>query len=191
MLPMVSEPHYLVGQFLVAMPNMGDPRFVKSVIYMVSHNDEGAMGLIVNKIHEKMHFPDLLKQLGIPATGKLLDWSVHHGGPVETARGFVLHSPDFSSETTLSVNNHIAVTATIDVLQAVANNNGPAHGMFALGYAGWGPRQLDQEIQANGWLNIPADPDIVFDRDNDSKWQRVLHNFGINPLALSTQAGHA
>ena len=191
MLQMATEPQFLTGQFLVAMPNMGDPRFVKSVIYMVSHNDEGAMGLIINKIHDKMRFPDLLKQLGIPATGRLLEWNVHHGGPVETARGFVLHSPDFTSETTLAVNQNIALTATVDVLQAVASNHGPAHGLFALGYAGWAPGQLDQEIQANGWLTMPANPDILFDRDHDNKWHRVLSNFGINPAALSSQAGHA
>lgn len=191
MIQMAQKPEFLTGQFLVAMPNMGDPRFVKSVIYMVSHNEEGAMGLIINKIHDKMRFPDLLKQLGIPASGRLLDWSVHHGGPVETARGFVLHSPDFTSENTLTVNNSIALTATVDVLQAAATENGPAHGLFALGYAGWSPGQLDQEIQANGWLNTPAQPDILFDRDHDSKWQRVLASMGINPMSLSTQAGHA
>lgn len=188
---MATAPQFLTGQFLVAMPNMGDPRFVKSVIYMVSHNNEGAMGLIINKIHDKMRFPDLLKQLGIPATGQLLDWSVHHGGPVETARGFVLHSPDFTSENTMTINDDVSLTATVDVLQAVATDSGPTQGLFALGYAGWGPGQLDQEIQANGWLNMPVKRDILFDRDHESKWQRVLGTMGITPMSLSSQAGHA
>ena len=182
---------YLEGQLLVAMPTMGDPRFARSVIYMCAHSDEGAMGLVVNKLLESLSFTDLLKQLDIEAESVDQRIRVHFGGPVESARGFVLHSTDYTHEATMRVDDEFALTATVDVLKAMAEGKGPRRSMLALGYAGWAPGQLDREIQENGWLNVPADEELVFDETQDGKWERAVGRLGIDPGNLSGVAGRA
>lgn len=181
----------LAGQLLIAMPQMQDHRFVRSVILLCAHNEEGAMGLVVNKLIESPTLPELLKQLGIPTTGMSGRMHVHFGGPVETGKGFVLHSADYIEDGTLVVGNNLALTTTLDILRAIGSGGGPRRSLLALGYAGWGPGQLDQEMQANGWLHAAADEGIVFDDDLSDKWQRALGKLGIDPLALSGDAGHA
>jgi len=188
---------YLDGQFLIAMPCMSDRRFARSVIYMCAHSAQGAMGLIVNQRAPHISFPRLLGQLSItesPANRRreLIDVDVHVGGPVETGRGFVLHSSDyFAADSTLAINEDVSLTATIDILRAIASGQGPNRAMLALGYAGWRPGQLEDEIQANGWLHCPADLDVLFDRNLDQKYERALSKMGINPSHLVSEAGHA
>ena len=182
---------YLEGQLLVAMPTMADPRFARSVIYLCAHSDDGAMGLVVNKLLESLSFSDLLKQLEIEAESVDARIRVHFGGPVEAARGFVLHSTDYAHDATMRVDEGFALTATIDVLKAMAEGRGPRRSMLALGYAGWAPGQLDREIQENGWLTVPADEELVFDGAEDAKWERAVGRLGIDPGNLSGVAGRA
>jgi len=186
-----SDTPYLAGHLLVAMPGMPDPRFAKAVIYMCAHNDEGAMGLVINRAMAEYTFPDLLKQLGITADADMSSISVQFGGPVEQGRGFVLHSADYVHESTLVVDADVALTATVDILKAIAHGKGPAHRLLALGYAGWGPGQLDAEILQNGWLSVKADPSIVFNANLGAKWQQALGKLGIDLSLLSENAGHA
>lgn len=186
------ESSTLVGQLLIAMPGMPDPRFAKTVIYICAHNAEGAMGLVVNRAFESLTFPDLLEQLGIDPSGLAQNRiHVHFGGPVETGRGFVLHSPDYQQDGTLIVADGVALTATVDILKAIAAGTGPRQHLLALGYAGWGPGQLESEIMANGWLHVAADDRLVFDQDLDSKWEQAIAKIGIDPRMLSESAGHA
>ncbi|MEY1554021.1 YqgE/AlgH family protein [Yoonia sp. R2331] len=182
----------LCGKLLIAMPDMGDPRFAHSVIYMCAHSDDGAMGLIVNKPQTEIRFAALLEQLDIDRAPQARDIRVHFGGPVEMARGFVLHTLDYRSETgTLDVDDDIGMTATLDVLEDLARGKGPETSMLALGYAGWGPGQLEDEIAQNGWLSCDARQDIVFGRANEHKWTAALKVLGIDPVLLSPTAGHA
>lgn len=181
----------LTGQLLVAMPSMTDPRFERSVIYLCAHSAEGAMGLVVNRLIDSLTFPGLLEQLGIESSGLHDDLPIHFGGPVESSRGFVLHSADYVQDSTLVIEDDVALTATIDVLRAIATGKGPRRRVMALGYAGWAAGQLDAEIQANGWLLVPPDPDLLFDAHTDSKWERALGKIGIDLSLLSSEAGHA
>ena len=181
----------LTGQLLVAMPQMSDPRFERSVVYLCAHSDEGAMGLVINRLIDSLSFGSLLEQLGIDGDGRSTELPIHFGGPVESSRGFVLHSADYVQDSTLLIDQDIALTATIDVLRAIAGGSGPRRRVLALGYAGWAPGQLDAEIQANGWLLVPADPDLVFGADNEQKWDRALRKLGIDLSLLSSEAGHA
>jgi putative transcriptional regulator len=190
---------YLDGQLLIAMPVMGDPRFERSVIYLCAHSSEGAMGIIVNRPAGSIDFPDLLVQLDIikkadqiklPETAETL--KVLKGGPVETGRGFVLHSSDFFIENaTLKIDEGVCLTATVDILKAIAVGAGPKHAILALGYAGWAPGQLETEIQDNGWLHCDADPELIFGDAVEEKYQRALRKIGIDPGMLSNEAGHA
>lgn len=182
---------HLVGQLLVAMPGMLDPRFAKTVIYICAHNPDGAMGLVVNRVFEQMTFAELLKQLNIEPTERVGKVNVHLGGPVETAQGFVLHSPDYIRDGTLVVAADVALTATIDILKAIVAGTGPRRYLLALGYAGWGPGQLDSEIRANGWLHVAADEELVFGTALDTKWERAMTKIGIDPGMLSDTVGHA
>jgi len=190
---------YLDGQLLIAMPVMSDPRFARSVIYMCAHSEDGAMGLVINQRASHISFPDLLERLGIVPTANernladdILSMSIHVGGPVETGRGFVLHSSDyFANDSTLPIEDGVCLTATIDILKAMAVGQGPNRSILALGYAGWSPGQLESEIQANGWLNCPADLDLIFDPDIDAKYTRALAKIGIDPSHLVSDAGHA
>ena len=185
------EEGYLTGQLLIAMPQMSDPRFAHAVIYVCAHNADGAMGLVLNKGVEKPSFPDLLKQLKIEPAENADPIHVMFGGPVETGRGFVLHSADYLQDATLLVDHQVGLTATLDILKDIAVGGGPRHKLLMLGYAGWGPGQLDAEIQANGWLNAPADEALIFDHDLDTKWERALAKLGVDGAMLSGDAGHA
>jgi putative transcriptional regulator len=182
---------YLEGQLLVAMPTMSDPRFQRAVIYLCAHSADGAMGLVVNKAIDSIEFPDLLRQLNIEPAVPSAGIRVHFGGPVETGRGFVLHSDDYQQDATLRIRNGIALTATVDVLRAIAIGQGPRRSLLALGYAGWAPGQLDAEIQANGWLTCLADEHLVFGGDLDARWNDAVRKIGIDPTKLSSLAGHA
>ncbi|MEK9671871.1 MAG: YqgE/AlgH family protein [Rhodospirillaceae bacterium] len=189
-MPMIDEP-YLSGQLLIAMPNMPDERFAETVIYICAHNEDGAMGLVINKPIKSLTFPDLLEQLDIVPTGVQEPIRVQFGGPVESGRGFVLHTPDYMQDATMVVNENVALTATVDILRAIAEGNGPDRSLLALGYAGWGPGQLDDEIKANGWLHVAADPDLVFGPALEDKWSQAMLKIGIDPRMLSDEAGHA
>lgn len=190
---------FLDGQMLIAMPAMSDERFARSVIYVCAHSSEGAMGIVVNQAAQNIKFPDLLVQLEvIPAAERIQlpnsaeAVKVLKGGPVETGRGFVLHSADFFIEnSTLPIDEGICLTATLDILKAIARGTGPHDAVLALGYAGWAPGQLENEIQHNGWLHCDADPDLIFGDDVDEKYQRALRKIGIDPGMLSNEAGHA
>lgn len=181
----------LAGQLLVAMPQMADARFERSVIYMCAHSKDGALGLVVNRPFRKLTFPALLDQLDIERGPDTRPIRVLAGGPVEEGRGFVLHSDDYVREDTLKVEHGFALTATIEILKALAKGEGPERSLLALGYSGWGPGQLEREISDNGWLNVPADPGLVFDTDLDSKWERALAKLRLTPTSLSGTAGHA
>lgn len=186
-----SESGYLTGQLLIAMPQMNDPRFARTVIYICAHTADGAMGLVVNREIEALTFPDLLKQLSIDAEVVDDKIQVLFGGPVETGRGFVLHSSDYVQNATMLVDKRVGLTATMEVLKDIASGNGPRLNILALGYAGWGPGQLDAEIHANGWLTVPADDGLVFDPDLDNKWERAMAKIGVDSSMLSGEAGHA
>ena len=183
----------LAGQLLVAMPQMQDHRFVRSVIYLCAHNREGAMGLVLNKLVGSLTLPELLDQLDppIPARGLVGAPPIHFGGPVEAGRGFVLHSADYTEKESLAVGDNLALTATLEILRAMGRGAGPRKSLLALGYAGWGPGQLDSELQQNGWLHAPADEAILFDAQLDNKWQRALAKLGVDLSMLSSDAGHA
>jgi putative transcriptional regulator len=193
------KPGYLDGQVLVAMPTIRDERFARAVIYICAHSDEGAMGIVVNQPAQNIKFRDLLVQLEVVPSANLIEIPpqadtvrVLKGGPVETGRGFVLHSADFFIEnSTLPIDDGICLTATLDILKAIARGNGPESAVLALGYAGWGAGQLESEIHANGWLNCAADSDLVFGGDADSKYKLALQKIGIDPAKLSSDSGHA
>jgi len=188
---LTSDTPYLVGHLLVAMPGMPDPRFSKAVIYVCAHNAEGAMGLVINQAMDDITLPELLDQLGVPPTEFSNTISVQLGGPVEQGRGFVLHTPEYVHESTLVVDEKMALTGTLDILQDIAHGSGPQQSLLILGYAGWGPGQLDEEILENGWLSVAADPDLVFDGDLETKWQHAMDKLGIDLSLLSEEAGHA
>lgn len=182
---------YLDSKLLLAMPGMTDPRFDRSVIYVCSHDDSGAMGLVINQPFVSLNFEDLLDQLEIETDKPAPPIPLHTGGPVEPGRGFVLHSADFVQESTLVVSETLALTATVDILTALAEGRGPIHHLLALGYAGWGAGQLEQEIQANAWLTAEADEEIIFNTELEQKWPRAMAKLGINASMLSSTAGHA
>ncbi len=193
----MTEPMDLCGSLLIAMPGMGDPRFAHAVILICAHSEEGAMGLIINKPSQALRFDDLLEQLGIRQAGTARNIRVHFGGPVDRGRGFVLHSPDYRHNdpdrdvSTIQVPGGFGMTATLDVLHALARGDGPSDALLALGYAGWGPGQLEAEIARNDWLTTTAEPPLVFSADDDAKWQNALRSMGIEPLSLSASAGRA
>jgi putative transcriptional regulator len=194
-----SQAGYLDGQLLVAMPVMGDQRFERAVIYLCAHSPEGAMGIMVNKPAGSIDFPQLLMQLNIidkaeqiHLPGSADAMKVLSGGPVDTGRGFVLHSSDyFIADATLKINDGICLTTTVDILKAIAKGNGPKHAILALGYAGWRAGQLEEEIQDNGWLHCDADADLIFGDNVEDKYDRALRKIGIDPGMLSNEAGHA
>ncbi|MEM9524108.1 MAG: YqgE/AlgH family protein [Pseudomonadota bacterium] len=182
----------LSGNLLIAMPGMEDPRFAQSVVFMCAHSKNGAMGLIVNKPSPDLSVKDLLAHLNIPPSEDASRICVHFGGPVEHGRGFVLHSSDYSSDdSTLQVDHHFGMTATLDILKDIARGHGPSSSLLAMGYAGWGPGQLEGELQNNGWLTCEAAPEIVFSADNGGKWEKALAALGIDPLMLSAEGGRA
>ncbi|WP_219322349.1 YqgE/AlgH family protein [Methylovirgula sp. HY1] len=190
---------YLDGQLLLAMPGMPDDRFARSVIYMCAHSDEGAMGIIINRAAPSVNFSELLVQLEVIAPDEAIRLPskagavpVLKGGPVETGRGFVLHTNDFFIDnSTLPIDTVVSLTATVDILRAIASGAGPGQAVLALGYAGWSPGQLEEELQQNGWLTCPADASLIFDTPLESKYDCALRKLGIDPSFLSTDFGHA
>jgi putative transcriptional regulator len=189
----------LEGQMLIAMPTLRDGPFARAVVYLCAHRKDGAMGIIVNQSAETIDFPQLLVQLDVVKPDESIvlppragDVRVLRGGPVEKGRGFVLHSRDyFVDNSTVTIADDICLTATLDILRAIAGGKGPEKAVLALGYAGWSSGQLESEILANGWLNCPADPSLVFDSDLASKYDRALAKIGVNAAMLSSEAGHA
>jgi putative transcriptional regulator len=192
-------PTSLEGQFLIAMPSLREGPFARSVVYLCAHRDDGAMGLIINQRAEEIDFGQLLVQLDIVTQGEGIRLPpraervrVLRGGPVETGRGFVLHSADYgANDSTVKIAENVCLTATIDILRAIAQGSGPVHALLALGYAGWASGQLESEILANGWLTCPADPELIFDADLDGKYDRALAKLGVHAGMLSPDAGHA
>ncbi len=182
---------FLTGQLLIAMPAMEDPRFAQSVIYLCAHTNEGAMGLVINRPLVRPSFEELLRQLEIAPVPPARHIRLWAGGPVDNGRGFVLHTADWTGDGSLRVNERLALTASLDVLKAIAEGGGPREGLLALGYAGWGPGQLESEMQQNAWLNVAAEEALVFDSSHDTKWRRALATLRIDPLLLSAVAGHA
>jgi putative transcriptional regulator len=194
----------LDGHFLIAMPGMSDERFERTVIFVCAHSDEGAIGFILNR-PQPLQFSELLENIDLdsqphskerPAATKRVtdcarDFPIQLGGPVDAGRGFVIHSDDYTSQSTLPVNDDLCLTATVDILRAIKEGHGPRRGIMLLGYAGWGPGQLESEVSANAWLSCPAREDLVFDQDHSGKYDRVLNHMGITPAMLSIQAGHA
>lgn len=182
----------LTGQVLIAMPSMQDPRFARSVICLCAHSSDGAMGIVLNKAIENLSFDDLLKQLDVAPVPPQRRIALHAGGPVEGGRGFVLHTADWSSEGSLQVDPELALTASVDTLKAIAGGGGPRRGLLALGYAGWGPGQLEEELQQNAWLNVSPDEALIFEEEeNDAKWRRALAKLRVDPLLLVSIAGRA
>jgi len=182
---------YLKGDILIAMPNMPDPRFAQTVIYVCAHNEEGAMGLVVNKPLGLPAYLSLLEQLEIDTANTEEGIEMLFGGPVEVDRGFVLHSDDYFQDTTIMVDKKIALTGTVDILRDIAAGNGPNNHLVVLGYSGWGPGQLDKEIKENGWLNVKADETILFHSAPSEKWDKAMNKLGVDPLLLSEYAGNA
>ncbi len=181
----------LTGKLLIAMPGMGDPRFERSVVFLCEHSDKGAMGLIVNKPAPEVDGGELLQQLGIDAEPGI-EIGIHFGGPVEHGRGFVLHSSDYHGHgATVDVTESVGMTSTLDILKDIARGHGPDQAILALGYAGWAPGQLEEELAENGWLTADAGPDVVFHPDANAKWQAALAAAGVDARLLSGQAGHA
>ena len=182
---------FLTGQLLIAMPSLSDPRLSQSVIYMCAHTEDGAMGIVVNRPLKRPRFDDLLKQLDVEPLPPARRIRLCSGGPVDNSRGFVLHTADWTGDGSLRVDDGLALTASLDVLKEIARGGGPREGVLALGYVGWGPGQLDEEIQQNTWLSAPADEHLVFDTEHETKWRRALGKLRIDPLLLSGAAGHA
>ncbi|PCI04229.1 MAG: hypothetical protein COB78_07830 [Hyphomicrobiales bacterium] len=194
----MDEKLSLTGQFLIAMPGMGDQRFEKSVIFVCAHSEDGAMGFIINQSMVSPNIVEFFAKLEIitdeeqgTIDEKLAGRSLNMGGPVEPGRGFVLHTPDYESDTSLKIGDDICLTATLEILRAIATGRGPERVLLALGYSGWGAGQLENEIISNGWLNCDADHDILFDQNHETKYQRALAILGVDPLLLSSEAGHA
>ena len=191
------DPDLLTGesayrnQLLIAMPSIGDGFFNRSVVYICAHGPAGAMGLVINQRLQDVEFKELLTQLNLPKSQLIVEPVVHFGGPVETGRGFVLHSTDFLREDTMRITDTLCITGTIDILKAIAEGKGPNRSIFALGYAGWGPGQLETEMQSNAWLTIPADEEILFNTLLTKKWEKALSRLGITPETLSMEVGHA
>ncbi len=191
------DPNLLKGespfrnQLLIAMPGMDQGFFHRSVVYLCAHSDAGAMGIVINQKLPDIDFKDLLAQLSLPKSELLMQPIVHFGGPVETGRGFVLHSTDFMRDDTVRINDRMAITGTIDILRALAEGRGPERSIFALGYAGWGPGQLEDELRNNAWLTMPADDEVMFETALGRKWDVAMSRIGVSPLTLSMDAGHA
>lgn len=189
----IEGEHFLEGKLLIALPGMSDARFERAVIYICAHSaNTGTMGLIINKPIEELNFRELTQKLGIAASANSANIPILYGGPVETSRGFVLHSSDYQSDTsTLPVSPTISLTATIDIMTALAFDKGPEQAIFALGYAGWDGGQVEDEMRQNSWLHCDAHPEILFDLPHETKWEAALRKMGIDISSLSIHTGRA
>lgn len=190
-----KKDHTLAGKLLLAMPNIGDPRFNKAVILLCAHDEKGAMGLVINQTAPGVDFRNLLEQTGIISDIKLdeshMNVPVMAGGPVDQSRGFLLHSNDFVHDDTIRINQYLAVTGTMEALKKLVYGEGPEKALFILGYAGWSPGQLDQELQQNAWLVAEPDQTLVFHGEGEDKWRQAVNRLGFDPAMLSVDAGHA
>lgn len=183
---------FLEGKLLIALPGMGDERFAQTVIYMCAHSAKGAMGIVINKPIPGLTFAEVMKQLQIETKPLTAELPILYGGPVETGRGFVLHSGDYDgNDSTLPVSEDISLTATLDIVRAIAEGRGPRQVLFALGYAGWAPGQVESEFQTNGWLHCQSDPSLVFGVSPEAKWRSALERLGIGPSGLVSDTGRA
>ena len=183
---------FLEGKLLIALPGMGDERFAQTVIYMCAHSAKGAMGIVINKPIPGLTFAEVMKQLEIETKPLVAELPILYGGPVETGRGFVLHSGDYEgNDSTMSVSQDVSLTATLDILRAIAEGRGPKHVLFALGYAGWAPGQVESEFQTNGWLHCESDPSLIFGVSPEAKWLNALQRLGIGPSGLVSDTGRA
>ena len=181
----------LTGQILVSMPSLQDERFYKTVIYMCAHSKDGSMGIIINKKIDHDLYPDLLKQLGIDQPLKNKKFFIRYGGPIESRRGFILHSDDSIRKETLSIDKGVALTNTAGFFDDLAKNSGPKYSILALGYTGWGPGQLEYEIKKNSWVNLPIESSFLFDEKVTTKWADAYKLMGINSSNLSLFSGNA
>jgi putative transcriptional regulator len=188
---MIGREGSLTGQLLIAMPSMNTPHFSQAVIFVCTHTAEGAMGIVLNRPLARPSFDDLLEQLDVLPTPPARRIELFRGGPVDSARGLVLHTSDWTGEGSMLVDDHVALTSSMDVLKALADGGGPARGLLALGYAGWSPGQLDREMNEFAWLSAPSTVDLLFDQDHDTKWRRAMAILKVDPLLLSRTAGHA
>ncbi len=186
-----KSPNYLTGRLIVAMPQMQDPRFEHAVIFVCGHDANGAMGLVVNKLADTLMLKDILHQLSVHIPSFKRDVQVHLGGPVEMGRGFVLHSTDYVQDSTIRISEHYALTATVEILRDIALDKGPKQCVMALGYTSWSPGQLEEEIQANSWLELDPQNNLIFCDDVSTGWKKAIASLGIDPGMLSGDAGHA
>lgn len=186
-----AHQRWLSGKLLLSMPQMSDPRFNKAVIFLCAHDPGGAMGIVINQEMSHLPLSFLLDQLSLKTNDDFEDFPVLQGGPVETSRGLLLHSSDVLKQDSIRIEDSYAVTGTLEALQDIVNGTGPADKLFALGYAGWGPGQLEDELSANAWLIVDSDPDIVFRTPVSSKWDKALNKLGIDPAFLTATSGNA
>lgn len=186
-----ADTKFLTGHLLLATTKLDGSFFAKSVIYVCAHSKEGAMGIVINQPIETIQFHELLEQLNLKPGFNVPEPVVHLGGPVDTSRGFVLHSTDVTRTDTLKIDDHLGITGTTDILRQIAEGKGPSKSLLALGYAGWGPGQLEQELQENSWLTVSADDSLIFDHDLNRKWEKALKKLGVDPVHLSGTAGTA
>ncbi len=186
----MAVPQFLAGQILLALPGMGDPRFDHAVIMMCAHDEDGALGVGLGHVRPGLTFRSLMKQLGLDP-GEAPAAPVHHGGPVEPGRGFILHSCDWSGQDSVDIAGRLMLTGTIDVLKAIAEGRGPSRWVASLGYAGWGPGQLDEEMHRHGWLAAPSSEAILYDTPAPARWEGALANMGVDPRLLGTETGAA
>jgi putative transcriptional regulator len=187
----MEQPTYLTGHLLIAMPLMTDPNFHRSVTYICEHSENGALGLVINRPME-MDLDEIFQQLSMQQNESMPGrWPVLRGGPVQPERGFVLHESPEEWDSTVNVTNSIHVTTSQDILSAMASGSGPDRALVALGYAGWGAGQLEEEISANAWLSAPASPQIIFDTPFEARWQKSAELLGVDLATISTDAGHA
>ena len=186
----MDAPRFLSGQFLLAMPGIGDPRFEKAVIAMCVHDEDGALGIGLGRIIPRLGFHDLLKQLDI-APGHAPNAPIHHGGPVQPERGFILHSLDWGGADSVQVGSRWVLSATLDILKAIADGRGPAQWVAALGYAGWGPGQLEEEMGRHGWFVTPGSDELLYGSDVNSRWADAFLSAGVDPRLLTAESGTA
>ncbi len=188
----MTEPQgYMTGKLLVAMPYIYDARFSQAVIYVCGHDEQGAIGIITNKVFPSLAFSELLEQLSIPMNEKVQSTTLFYGGPSELTRGFVLHSPDFQVDSSVAIDENFAITSTLEILRAIAAGRGPVNSIVSLGYNGWSPGQLEREIQENVWMVVESDPNLVFNAPIDDKWRLSMERIGVDPAILSIESGHA
>ena len=187
-----AEKGYLTGKLLVATPFLFDSRFFHSVIYICGHDANGAIGLVINRLLPSISFEELLRQIDVLEFPQSIpDVSIYYGGPIEMGRGFVLHTNDYQSNSTVPIDDSISITATLDIIKAIAQGNGPDKSLLALGYTGWISGQLEQEIMDNSWLSIDPSTSLIFDMPIDEKWRGSMASIGVDPAILSMESGHA